>query len=35
MKAVEGILRVEGESQKEVEKRGQEYGSKLVREIEK
>ena len=35
MKVVEGILRVDGESNKEVEKRCQEYGKKLVREIEK
>jgi len=35
MKVAEGILRVDGESNKEVEKRCQEYGKKLVREIEK
>ena len=35
MKVVEGILRVDGESDKEVEKRCQEYGKKLVKEIEK
>jgi NAD(P)H dehydrogenase (quinone) len=35
MKAVEGILRVDGESNKEVEKRCQEYGKRLVKEIEK
>ncbi len=35
MKLVEGILRVDGESEKEVEKRCQEYGKKLVKEIEK
>jgi len=35
MKVVEGILRVDGESQKEVEKRCQEYGRKHVKEIEK
>ena len=35
MKVVEGILRVDGESNKEVEKRCQEYGRKLVKEIEK
>jgi NAD(P)H dehydrogenase (quinone) len=35
MKVVEGILRVNGESDKEVEKRCQEYGKKLVKEIEK
>jgi NAD(P)H dehydrogenase (quinone) len=35
MKVVEGILRVDGESDKEVEKRCQQYGKKLVKEIEK
>jgi hypothetical protein len=35
MKLVKGILRVDGESGKEVEKRCQEYGEKLVKEIEK
>jgi len=35
MKVVEGILRVDGENDKEVEKRCQEYGKKLVKEIEK
>jgi NAD(P)H dehydrogenase (quinone) len=35
MKLVEGILRVDGESEKEVEKRCQEYGKKLVKEIGK
>ena len=35
MKVVEGILRVDGESDKEVEKRCQEYGKRLVKEIEK
>ena len=35
MKVVEGILRVDSESDKEVEKRCQEYGKKLVKEIEK
>ncbi len=35
MKVVEGILRVDGESDKEVEKRCQEYGKKLQKEIEK
>ncbi|MGZ3524034.1 MAG: flavodoxin family protein [Thermodesulfobacteriota bacterium] len=35
MKVVQGILRVDSESDKEVEKRCQEYGKKLVREIEK
>jgi hypothetical protein len=35
MKLVEGILRVDGESEKEVEKRRQEYGKRLVKEIEK
>jgi len=35
MKVVEGILRVDGECDKEVEKRCQEYGKKLVKEIKK
>ena len=35
MKVVEGILRVDGESDKKVEKRCQEYGKRLVKEIEK
>jgi NAD(P)H dehydrogenase (quinone) len=35
MKVVEGILRVDGESDKEVEKKCLEYGKKLVKEIEK
>ncbi len=35
MKVVEGILRVDGESDKEVEKRCQEYGKRLVKKIEK
>jgi NAD(P)H dehydrogenase (quinone) len=35
MKVVEGILRVDGEHDKEVEKKCQEYGKKLVKEIEK
>jgi NAD(P)H dehydrogenase (quinone) len=35
MKVVEGILRMDGESEKEVEKRCEEYGRKLVKEIEK
>jgi NAD(P)H dehydrogenase (quinone) len=35
MKLVEGILRVDGESGKEVEKKCQEYGKKLGKEIEK
>jgi NAD(P)H dehydrogenase (quinone) len=35
MKLVEGILGVDGESEKEVEKRCQEYGKKLVKEIGK
>jgi len=34
MKVVEGILRVDGESDKEVKKRCQEYGKRLVKEIE-
>jgi len=35
MKVIEGILRVDGESDKEVEKRCQEYGKKLIIEIER
>jgi NAD(P)H dehydrogenase (quinone) len=35
MEVVEGILRVDGESGKEVEKSCQEYGKKLAKEIEK
>jgi NAD(P)H dehydrogenase (quinone) len=35
MKVVEGILRVDGEGDKEVETSCQEYGKKLVEEIEK
>ncbi len=35
MKLVKGILRVDGESDKEVEKRCEEYGKRLVKEIEK
>ena len=35
MKVVEGFLRVDGETEKEVEKRCQEYGNKLVKEIER
>jgi hypothetical protein len=35
MKVVQGILRVDGESDKEVEKRCQEYGKKLLKEIER
>jgi len=35
MKVVQGILREDGESDKEVEKRCQEYGKKLLKEIEK
>ena len=35
MKVVEGILRVDGESDKEVEKSCQEYGKKLAEEIGK
>ena len=35
MKLVEGILRVDGESDKEVENRCQEYVKKIVKEIEK
>jgi len=35
MKVVQGILRVDGESDKEVEKRCQEYGKRLTKEVEK
>ncbi len=35
MKVVEGILRVDGEGNKEVEKRCEEYGKKLLKEIGK
>ena len=35
MKVVEGILRVDGESDKEIEKKCQEYGKKLLKEIER
>jgi len=35
MKVVQGILRVDGESDKEVERNCQEYGKRLVKEIEK
>jgi NAD(P)H dehydrogenase (quinone) len=35
MKVVQGILRVDGESDKEVEKKCQEYGKRLVKETEK
>jgi multimeric flavodoxin WrbA len=35
MKVMEGVLRVDGESDKEVDKRCQEYGKRLVKEIEK
>ena len=35
MKVVDGILRVDGEGGKEVEKRCHEYGERLVKEIEK
>jgi NAD(P)H dehydrogenase (quinone) len=35
MKLVQGIIRVDGESDKEVEKRCKEYGNGLVKEIEK
>lgn len=35
MKVVEGILRVDGEGDREVEKRCREYGKKLLKEIEK
>ncbi len=35
MKVVQGIIRVDGEGDKEVEKRCQEYGKRLIKEIEK
>jgi NAD(P)H dehydrogenase (quinone) len=35
MKVVQGIIRVDGESDKEVEKKCQEYGKRLEKEIEK
>ena len=35
MKVIQGIIRVDGESDKEVERRCQEYGKKLVKEIGK
>ncbi len=35
MKVVQSILRVDGESDKEVEKKCQEYGKKRLNEIEK
>jgi len=35
MRVVEGVLRVDGESDQEVEKRCLEYGKKLAKEIEK
>ncbi len=35
MKVVQGIIRVDGESDKEVEKKCQGYGKKLLKEIEK
>jgi NAD(P)H dehydrogenase (quinone) len=35
MKVVQGIIRVDGETDKEVEKRCQEYGKRLVKEIGK
>ena len=35
MKVVQGILRVDGERDKEVKKRCQEYAKRLVQEIEK
>ncbi len=35
MRVVEGIFRVDGESDQEVEKKCLEYGKKLAREIEK
>lgn len=35
MKLVQGIIRVDGESDKEVEKRCKEYGNGIVKEIEK
>ena len=34
MKVVQGIIRVDSESDKEVEKKCQEYGKKLLKEIE-
>jgi NAD(P)H dehydrogenase (quinone) len=35
MKVAQGIIRVDGESDKEVEKKCQEYGKRLAKEIEK
>ncbi len=35
MKVVQGIIRVDGEGDQEVEKRCQEYGKRLLKEIEK
>ncbi len=35
MKVIEGVLRVDGESDQEVKKRCLEYGKRLLREIEK
>ncbi len=35
MKVVEGVLQMDGESNTEVEMRCQEYGKRLVKEIEK
>ena len=35
MKVVQGILRVDSESDEEVEKRCEEYGKRLVKEIQK
>ena len=35
MKLVEGILRVDGENDQEVEKRCQEYGKKVAKEFER
>ncbi|HYA93169.1 MAG TPA: hypothetical protein VEK32_16905 [Thermodesulfobacteriota bacterium] len=35
MNVIEGILRVDGESDENIEKRCQEYGKRLVGEIEK
>ena len=35
MKVVKGILRVDGERDKEIEKRCRQYGKRLVKEIEK
>jgi len=35
MKLIQGIIRVDGENDKEVEKRCEEYGKKLQKEIEK